>query len=334
MLFILYGMAAEMSSISRKYFEKEGFEYIVKAVYTPEELQWYTRADKLDVSEEEIKHFDFTYHNQGRSIGFNKQDILAAVRGEKNAILTIATEDVSFIREIKVAYGQYVTVIYTYIEQSLLDSLYRAYGTLNEEEIQKRLSLGHALKQTFLRERSLFDEIVIVDCKDGDFDYRAMELQYADILARARLKERAMNDKSYIELPYRGTLPYLFVSYSHTMKSTAESILFYLQRKSCRVWYDTGLKGGDNWRQILADKISKCSEFLLLFSEAAAKSNDVMAEINAALDCKKKILVVNLDGTPMPLAIKMYLGQTQIVSYDPSNADAILEGILPEIIKQ
>ena len=86
-------------------------------------------------------------------------------------------------------------------------------------------------------------------------------------------------------------------------------ILAKLQRSGCRIWYDEGIKGGENWRKILASKIEseKCVNFLLFSSRSSTASVHVRAEINAALNCEKRIITLRLDESKFTLDLEMYL---------------------------
>ena len=92
-----------------------------------------------------------------------------------------------------------------------------------------------------------------------------------------------------------------------------------MQRNSFRVWYDDGIRGGDNWRRIISDKIEGCSQFLLFVSKESCESPDVQAEINLALDLRKNIVIVNLDGSKLPNEYRMYLMNVNQIRYGAEN---------------
>ena len=316
------------------YFTEQGFEVIKKSVYTPEGVNWHNRSFKYQVNEDAINHFDFTYLNHDRLIGFNKQDIFEAVRGKKNCILTISTENLEFIEEIKTAYGKYVTVIFIYVEEGCLEKIYSAYEGITEDEFQKRIDLGHKIKKIYLEHISLFDEVVIFDERDGFFDFDAMYKQYDYIIKKAKKIEKALNDRTYVEMPYQGNSQYIFCSYAHKDIDKVFSILTYMQRNGCRIWYDVGLKGGDNWREMIADKIQHCDQFILFSSASSTQSDDVKAELNCALMCKKKILTIRLDESKFDLGYEMYLAGNQFVeTRNPNYNEAIMANLVPSVVK-
>lgn len=47
-------------------------------------------------------------------------------------------------------------------------------------------------------------------------------------------------------MPYSGEDEYVFVSHSHTDRDEVFPVLAKLQRAGFRIWYDEGIKGGEN----------------------------------------------------------------------------------------
>ena len=314
MLFILFGVTAEMGSKSREYFTKSGFELIQKYHFEPDHFSLRTRfGERNRVSKEEVQKCDFVYENNGMLVGFNKEQIIDAVRGNRRCLLTTSSETIEFIKQIKMAYGDYVTVVGTYIDETTLTRISSQLSDVTSEELQTRIHTSHSIKKQMIDNYGVFDEIVIYGGEDSIYNYQAMYMQYASIVSKAEIKEKQLNDKKYVEMPYSGPEEYVFVSYSHADKEAVFPILAKLQRSGCRIWYDEGIKGGENWRKILASKIEseKCVNFLLFSSQNATPSIHICAEINAALNCNKKIITVRLDGSRFSLDLEMYLQSLQ-----------------------
>ena len=114
---------------------------------------------------------------------------------------------------------------------------------------------------------------------------------------------------------YEGQEPYLFVSYAHDDAHLVYPIVERLVMDGYRIWYDDGIRGGENWRKIISDKISRCSQFLLFVSKESCESYDVHAEINLALDLHKKFVIINLDNTQLPNEYRMYLMNVNQIHY-------------------
>ena len=54
---------------------------------------------------------------------------------------------------------------------------------------------------------------------------------------------------------YTGKLPFIFVSYAHANRDIVYPIIELLQNNGYHVWYDEGLRIGNDWRDELAEKI-------------------------------------------------------------------------------
>lgn len=333
MLFILFGSTVEMGKKSRLFFEEHGFELIQKFNYIPGDPVVQARFDRRkQSSREEVENCDFVYENNGMLIGFNKEQIIDSVRGRKNCLLTLSSDTIEFIRQIKAAYGGYVTIVGVYIDQLQLKKMFEAIPDLTREELEARLKTGEMVKKIMLEERKLFDEIVIYGGEDSLFDFQGLHSQYEWMIEKASRKEKELNDKTYVEMPYSGKEDYIFVSYAHQDSDAVFPVLAQLQQAGCRVWYDEGIKGGENWRKILATKIQSeaCVDFFLFSSRNSTKSKHVQAEVNAALNCEKKITTIRLDDSRFELDLEMYLQIYQILySSDSAFASKILQAVTP-----
>ena len=310
MLVILYGSTVEMGKKSRQYFLDHGFEYIQKYNYIPDDFALQSRfGERQKSSKEEVLDCDFVYENNGMLVGFHKKQIIDAVRGRKKCLLTMSSQILDFIQQIKSAYGDYVTVIGTYIDDRTLKKMFEALPGVTPEEQKRRIETGVKIKKSIITDRKLFDHIVMYGGKDSPFNYEALNIQYDYILERAERREKELNNKMYVEMPYTGGENYIFVSYSHADTPKVFPILHTLQFAGYRVWYDEGIQGGENWRKIIASKIqdTKCKDFLVFSSEHSIESRHVKAEINLALNLNKKITTVRLDSATFDMDLEMYL---------------------------
>ena len=116
------------------------------------------------------------------------------------------------------------------------------------------------------------------------------------MIDKAKKNEVMLNSQRKVQLPYIGSKDYIFVSYSHADKKAVEDKLYLLQRNGYRVWYDSGMSGGDNWQKVLREKIRCCKNFIVFTSENSVRSEDVKIEIVTADIYEKKTVVVKLDG--------------------------------------
>ena len=203
---------------------------------------------------------------------------------------------------------------------------------MTRDEISRRIETGKQIKRCLLEGRKIFDHIVIYGGENSIFNFDALSAQYEFVIEKAEKKEKELNDKMYVEMPYAGREDYIFVSYSHSDVELVFPILRKLQLAGCRIWYDEGINGGENWRKILASKIQSenCRDFLLFSSANSTKSRHVQAEVNAALNCDKKIVTIRMDNSIFAMDIEMYLQTYQILSaQEASFHDKLLRSIEP-----
>ena len=305
MLIILYGITGGMGKFSREYFRRQGFSLISKLSYFSPEAAVVERYEPRNrASLEKVKACDFTYWHNGILVGLNKSQLLDAVHGKANGLLTISTDSIDFVRELKTAYGGYVTVVGAYIDDTTLRQHFLEMGkikAMTERELESRLKTGQDIKRNLSRERSLFDELVIYGGEKSLFNYEALQEQYSAILQKARRREKELNDKHYIKLPYIGTENYVFISYAHDDKEQVYPVLKKLQQMTCRVWYDDGIQGGENWRRIVAGKLQEanCITVLWFHSCASSQSGPVAGELELAQCIHKKIIPILIDDTPL-----------------------------------
>lgn len=293
MLYIIYGLTLNVGKESRAFFESNGIPMVEKITYETERacIQPSNGILKRADSEQEVTACDYVYENHGRIVGFTSAQIERAVRGSCDAYLTFSSEDLSFLREIKEAYRDHVVTIYAYIEDQILQTLTNELD-VPESHKEARLAMGKAIKEHFLSDRTLFDETVLYAGEHTLYNLEALRAQYAHILKKYKEIE-----KELVPLPYTGNKPYIFVSYARADTDKVLPYLKILQKKGCRIWYDKGIRGGDNWMSILAMKIKGCSQYLLFSSENSTQSVWTTREVSKALKCPDiSILTVRMDN--------------------------------------
>ena len=309
MLIILVGSTLEVARHSRAYFTEKGYSVIEKLNYLPENSLTEHYSAYENCSEEQVDSCDFVYPTHDGKTGFNKAQIIDAVRGRSNALMTVSPDNLAFVREIKDSFGEYVHMVYLYIDKTSLETMTRKY-IKGASDIQRRLRKGSELRQLFVREKSLFDRIVIYE-EDGEFGYAALDEQYDSIIADAEKLQKRLNDKLYVDLPYKGTQNYVFVSYSHKDEKQILPILSSLQRDGYRIWYDEGIHTGKNWRILLGERLQGCTDFLLFSSANSAASERVHEEIIGAQMCECNPIVIRMDEAKFPFGYEIYLQKFQ-----------------------
>ncbi|MBR2888926.1 MAG: TIR domain-containing protein [Oscillospiraceae bacterium] len=332
MLYIIYGLTTVVTKTTLIYFQGRGIRVIDK-------LTWLGPNPRVQASnpiarlatEEEVRACDYIYENHGRLVGFHSEALNSAVYGRDDALLTFSSQDLSFLRELKTAYGDHVAIIYAFIEDRALEALTNALPFPGAQKLE-RLAMGRTIKERFLAERELFDEVVLFTGEGTHFDLEHLQAQYAFIINKYNERE-----KELVPLPYRGTDPYIFVSYARKDKDTILPLLRFLNQNGCRVWYDDGIAGGDNWKTTLASRIEHCTQFLLFSSQAATESVWTRREISRALKFPsiRRIVTVRLDDARFDDGIEWPLEDYQQLSIHRQNfQQVLLDAIVPEVIER
>ena len=331
MLFILFGSTAEMGKYCRDHFTARGFEIIEKLNYISRKTSLSTIFGvRTKATKKQVEACDYVYENDGLMVGFNKNQILDAVTGRKNCLLTMSASTFDFVREIKAAYGDYVTVIGTYIDPLQLEQMYRANRRISRKERGIRLQIGRDVKKVLLEEREHFDEILLYGGKDSLFCLESLGTQLDLMIRKAELREKRLKDTAYIDLPYKGPKPYVFISYAHKDRLSVMPVLRTLQLAKCRVWYDDGIRAGDNWRTTLATKIQSenCAAFILFSSREAVNSPFVVEELDIAMDHRKNIITIRMDEAIFSHKVNKVLEQLQYLSIDDLRLEEkLIDGI-------
>ncbi len=94
------------------------------------------------------------------------------------------------------------------------------------------------------------------------------------------------------------TQPYYFISYNSGDASRVGAIAREMHARGIPVWYDRGLKTGDEWEKQIALKIKKCHEMVMFVtSKLMMRENPyVRKEYSLARNYHKKIHIVYVDN--------------------------------------
>lgn len=84
---------------------------------------------------------------------------------------------------------------------------------------------------------------------------------------------------------YLGNKPYIFVSYAHKDFDIVSKFIELLQEKY-NVWFDEGIKYGNEWENEIINKLEKCSLFLFLITNNSLESINCRDEIFYARENK------------------------------------------------
>lgn len=112
---------------------------------------------------------------------------------------------------------------------------------------------------------------------------------------------------------YRGKEPYMFISYAH---ADAEKVFAEIRRfneAGFHVWYDEGIAPGKEWTDEIADALSGCALFVFMVTPVSVQRENVVNEVNYALDEGKPVLAIHLAETVLRGGLKLRIGSRQAV---------------------
>ena len=113
---------------------------------------------------------------------------------------------------------------------------------------------------------------------------------------------------------YQGNDPFVFVSYSHKDREAVVEIINHLMLCACNLWYDTGIRSGEDWNLEIAQRLNDAECVLFMVTENSVASEYVKDELNFAKARHKKIYPVFLDSVELPLSLELALGRSQAIS--------------------
>lgn len=114
-------------------------------------------------------------------------------------------------------------------------------------------------------------------------------------------------------IPYKGSEPYIFISYAHRDSDRVWPIIEQLQRDGYRVWYDEGIDPGTEWDEFIAAHVENCGYFLAFLSPHYMASDNCKDELNFARDEDKNRLLIYLEEVKLPAGMRMRLGRLQAI---------------------
>lgn len=310
MLFILVGVHGDLGYHCRDVVTKRKEFKGAQAEFT--ELQKYYYTDEIDrITKKENKRIvkkefldgfgenkDYVYTVNGVTIGFKTESIIKAVHGTSNVFTTFSSDDFSLLRSLKISYINQVRIVYTYIDDESNIKFLNDRTDLTEEERKMRLDLNRIMLKRYLEYPELFDGVIFCRYKKKN-DFSDLDPQLEEQVKKAIDTQRVYLDDNYVELPYFGKEPYLFISYASDDIKEVRPYLQRLQLEGYRVWYDVAAgEKNNNWKKTISDKISSCKAVVLFLSKTSANPRRyVHRELEMAVHDRRPVIKISLDGT-------------------------------------
>lgn len=117
--------------------------------------------------------------------------------------------------------------------------------------------------------------------------------------------------------PYQGEEAFAFFSYCHADSAVVYPLIEELSRMGYRVWFDDGISIGDEWPEVIAEKLEKCSVFLAAITPAYCRSHNCKNEMTFQVEDGKLILPLMLEDFPLIGGIRLQLsGRQYLKLYD------------------
>lgn len=113
---------------------------------------------------------------------------------------------------------------------------------------------------------------------------------------------------------YEGNEPFIFISYAHKDSDFVGPVLDKLYERGYRIWYDNGIKSGEEWGQSVAQNLKRSKLVLAFISEDMIQSQNCKREVYFAVNNKIQILPIFIkDYMDMPEGLAMQLELTQSI---------------------
>jgi len=315
--------------------EKRGFAKLEKYYYlsSKDEIERLQEQNCVIIpsKEELLKKCDYTYRVNSRIVGFNKKGFNKAVNGDEDLYTTISCQDIDFLKNLKHEYGKYVTLVYVYADDSTLRKVAKEYP---QNQQRSRMNTGKSLKFTYSDNMTLFDNVILYGGEESVFNLDNLYSQLDIIIEKAKNNEIMLNSQRKVELPYCGTEDYIFISYAHKDYEKVSPIMHIMQRNGFRVWYDSGINGGDNWKKVLREKIRCCKDFIIFTSGNSVISDDVKIEIVTAEIYERKIINVKLDNAEFDGTVENILHNIHAINANSKSFEKKLIGSLDKSTRE
>lgn len=91
-------------------------------------------------------------------------------------------------------------------------------------------------------------------------------------------------------------MSFIFISYSRQDQTYVSKLVEALESHHLPVWLDNHIDYGTTWPRIIQEQLEKCGVFLLVMSPRSLNSHWVQCELSLALELKKPIFPLRLEG--------------------------------------
>ncbi len=111
---------------------------------------------------------------------------------------------------------------------------------------------------------------------------------------------------------------HVFVCYSHADADRTQDLLEWLAAESIGVWYDDGIRPGEEWTAEIANAIESASHLLFLATARSVQSRHCRNEVHFAINHGKRVITLYLEDVRLPVGLELELALQQAI---PAFAD-------------
>ncbi len=112
---------------------------------------------------------------------------------------------------------------------------------------------------------------------------------------------------------YRGNDPYVFVSYAHLDQDRVFAEIKRFNEAGFHVWYDEGISPGNEWPEEIAEALSKATVFVVMLTPTSAPRENVLNEIDYALDEHKPVIAIYLEEAELTPGLRLRISRKQAI---------------------
>ena len=116
-------------------------------------------------------------------------------------------------------------------------------------------------------------------------------------------------------IAYKGTEPYMFISYAHVDSAQVYPIIMRFTRQGYNVWYDEGIEPGIEWPEEIAKALNASRLFVVFITPNSVASENVRNEINFALAHKLPFIAIFLCETTLTPGLQLQIGSKQAIMH-------------------
>lgn len=140
------------------------------------------------------------------------------------------------------------------------------------------------------------------------------------------IARRAPN--KYMSQEYGGDRGFIFISYAHSDIKKVVPYMKELEKRGYAFWYDSQIKAGSEWQDVIASNLAKSSFFLSFISSSSVNSDYCLKEINYATSKNKPIAAIILDDAQLPPVLEMHLASMQAVDARKNSYEQCIDEIV------